>query len=59
MTRFFSTEIGKPFFSIKKDPEIQIKSLKIKEMNPRLRLRGSKSLFLKSFNRVFELMPQL
>jgi hypothetical protein len=37
MTRSFSKEIEKALFLRKKDREIQIKPLKIKQMNPKLR----------------------
>jgi L-threonylcarbamoyladenylate synthase len=48
MTRFFSKEIEKALFSRKKDRQIQIKFLKIKEMNPKLRLKGCFSMYLNS-----------
>jgi hypothetical protein len=43
MRRFFSKEIEKALFSRTKDHQIQIKSLKIKEMNPNLEVFNLKT----------------
>jgi ribosomal protein L32E len=54
MKIFFSKEIAKALFSRKKDREIQIKSLKMKEMNPKLKVFNSEKrerLQLKSWRR--------
>jgi hypothetical protein len=38
MTRFFLKEIEKALFSRKKDRQIEIKSLKMEEVNPKLKV---------------------
>jgi hypothetical protein len=58
MTRFFSKEIAKALFSRKKDHQIQIKSLKIKEMNPKLEVNRARAR-KKGYARGLFLIPRL